>query len=405
MLGLQSRPRPGLPAERRIARQVARRLWNGIGGRRIGLQQAVGERPIALAHAGDIVVRGARRREAEALVRVVAHQNRRVVESPGFVKPVLIVRNHPAVHDRPRHAALAPPHLHQFVGRQRAQFLQRCRASRLGELRARYFRIGQNTHVLARHGRLAEGAERAPALRDCALEQTLGQRRCAQHADRNAARGFSEDRDPFRIASERANVALNPLQGRDHVEQAVVPGHVLGRLRAQLRMREEAQNPHPISDSDQHHAALGQLVAAVDRDRRGAAVEAASVNPDQHRDAILRRFRRSPHIQVQAIFAQAAGRRTEHGLHAPGRELIALARSLPFRGGPGLAPSKIAHRRRREGNPPVHGQVAFDGPLHQTALNFNRRRRHCGSQPQDGTKCDDSVCEPFHESLQPVSAE
>ena len=66
--------------------------------------------------------------------------------------------------------------------------------------------IGQRAHVLARLTRRARRAERAAALGDRAIEQALGQRRGAQHADGNAAGRLAEDRDLVRISAKRGDI-------------------------------------------------------------------------------------------------------------------------------------------------------------------------------------------------------
>ena len=139
--GMQARPHPGMPAERRIARQIAGGLGNAIGPGGIGLKQAVGKRAVALSHARDVVGRGAGRRETGAFVGVVAHQDCGVVEPSGFVEPVLIVGNHPAIHDRPSHPALAARRFEHLLSRYCAQLFQRRRARRFREFNTRCFRI------------------------------------------------------------------------------------------------------------------------------------------------------------------------------------------------------------------------------------------------------------------------
>ena len=146
--GLEACPRPGVPAEGRIPRQVARSLGHAASGGRVRGEQAIGERTVALAHAGDVLVSRLDPREAQALVRVVADEDRRVVEAAGLVEPVLVVRDQVAVDDRPRHAALATSSLEQLFRRERAQCLDGARTCRLGELDARRLRVCEQAHVL-----------------------------------------------------------------------------------------------------------------------------------------------------------------------------------------------------------------------------------------------------------------
>src|SRR5690349_3742923 len=76
---LQPHPRPGLPTERGITGQIARRLGNNSFLCWVQLKQTVGERSVALAGGRDIRFGRTRRLEAGAFIRVVADQNGRVV--------------------------------------------------------------------------------------------------------------------------------------------------------------------------------------------------------------------------------------------------------------------------------------------------------------------------------------
>ncbi len=170
---------------------------------------------------------------------------------------MLVAGDDPAINNRPGHAALLAPGFKDLVGRQCAQFLQRRGARRFGELRTRRLGIGEHAHVLSRRRVLTHRTERSAALRDSADEEPLGKRRGAQHADGNAARRFTEDRDALGVASERGDVLLNPPEPGDHVEQTVVAGDVLSGFGAEFRMRVEAEDPHAVGDANQGHAAFG----------------------------------------------------------------------------------------------------------------------------------------------------
>ena len=82
---------------------------------------------------------------------------------------------------------------------------------------------------------------------------------------------------------------------------------------------------------------LGEFLAAVVRVGGGAGVESAAVNPDQHGDAVARRLRRRPDIQVQAVLAHSGplvgGAGWTSSLHAGWSELGGLPHAVPFRGG------------------------------------------------------------------------
>ena len=72
-----------------------------------------------------------------------------------------------------------------------------------------------------RQGKLRKGGrglEDAAALADGPVEQAFGARTAHQQADEHGARRLARDRDLLRIAAECADVALDPLQGRDLIE-------------------------------------------------------------------------------------------------------------------------------------------------------------------------------------------
>ena len=255
----------------------------------------------------------------------------------------------------------------------------------LGVRFAGALRVGQPFQVLAGEGRGPRGSERAAALRNRAVEQSFGQRRRAQHADRDSAGRFAEDRHLAGIAAECGDVPLHPLETRDHVQQAVVARDMVRRLGAQLRVRQESELPDAVGDADQHHALLGQLLPAVVRLGGGARVESAAVDPDEHGDAVARRLRRRPDVQIQAVLARSGpltgSSGVPHPLHGPGPESVGLPHALPFRGGLRRAPSEVADGRRGEGNAPVDRQPVFESPLNHPALDPHRSRlllRHRG---------------------------
>src|ERR1017187_8648975 len=139
---LEPRPHPSVPAEHRVARQVARGLGDGLRTWRIGSDELVGERAIPRLHRRDVILRSSGRREALALVGIVAHQNRSVVVAPGFVELELVVRNDPSVYDRPR-PALAAASGGKLVGGDLAQIRDGCGSRPLDIRLAGALRIGE----------------------------------------------------------------------------------------------------------------------------------------------------------------------------------------------------------------------------------------------------------------------
>ena len=84
------------------------------------------------------------------------------------------------------------------------------------------------------------------------MEEPARERCRLQVLDDARAAGLTEDGDARRIAAERFDVARDPLQRRDLIEQAVGPGRVMLRLGAQQWMREEAECTETVGDAHHH---------------------------------------------------------------------------------------------------------------------------------------------------------
>ena len=215
------------------------------------------------------------------------------------------------------------------------------------------------------------------------MKEPFGRGRRAQHAHGDPARGFAEDRDPRRVPAKRRDIALNPPEAGHHVEQAVVAGRVRRRFRTQLGVREEPRHAHTVGEAHKDDAARGQFRAVVHGVRRGAAVEAAAVDPHEHRQLRGGGRRRGPDVQVQAVLAQAARRRTAHRLHARRSEPVRTPHAGPCGHRLRRPPAEVADGRRRERDALVHGQTAFGDTLDQPAVDLDgpiRRARQHGRQ-------------------------
>jgi hypothetical protein len=74
---------------------------------------------------------------------------------------------------------------------------------------------------------------------------------------------------------------LHPSEGRDLVEQAVVPGSILWVEGGQLRQRETAEHTEPVINRDEDVA--GQRGEALSSVNYPATLgEAAAMHPEQH---------------------------------------------------------------------------------------------------------------------------
>ncbi len=101
------------------------------------------------------------------------------------------------------------------------------------------------------------------AFRDGLCKQPTGFRRSHQIKHTQAARGFARNGHVPRIATERADIVLDPFERSDLIEESVIAGDVQRRFCAQLWMGQPAQNPQPVVDRDDNDASLGQPGAVI----------------------------------------------------------------------------------------------------------------------------------------------
>ena len=125
---------------------------------------------------------------------------------------------------------------------------------------------------------MAAEARRA-AFHDRLVEQRGGRGRGEHQADVLRSGRFPGDRHMRRIAAEFGDVPLHPLQRRDLVHQRVIARRS-ALLGAELAVRQEAEDPEPVTDADEH-----DLLADVRKDDvvGAAGAIASAVDPHQHR--------------------------------------------------------------------------------------------------------------------------
>src|SRR3990172_1917873 len=111
------------------------------------------------------------------------------------------------------------------------------------------------------------------------------------------------------------------------------------------------------------------MFAAVIGFGRCPEVESAAVDPDQHGNAFLCRFRRRPNIQVQTVLALSRWRIP--ALDGAWCKLVSLEYTIPFCGGLRSAPAEVANRRRGEWDTFQNRQSVFGRPLYQSAIDFH----------------------------------
>ena len=165
------------------------------------------------------------------------------------------------------------------------------------------FRAGADGSEFA----LAESA----ALADRSREQALGERRRHQHGDRYGTGGLTEDSDVAGVAAELGNVRANPFQCRDLVLQTEIAGW--RTFPVKCGMRQEAEHPEPIVETDQDDALCGETSTVGGRGtgRGEARLEAAAMDPHHHRTLFACRPRGGPHVGREAVLAPLTAR--QHG--------------------------------------------------------------------------------------------
>ena len=200
--------------------------------------------------------------EARAFIGVVSNKYVHVVEIAILVHAVLVIRDHIAVYYRP--GASGDDHLaREGAGVHGAQLSQRLGAEAFGVLDAVLLCHGEGFHVLAWIGVMTHGAEGTAALRNCTADQALGKRRCAEHADGDAAGGLAEDSHLGRVAAEGRYIVVDPLQGGDLVHDTVVAGHVVGALGSEFGMGEITELSDTVIDRHKYDALLRERTAVI----------------------------------------------------------------------------------------------------------------------------------------------
>src|SRR3954468_22092080 len=109
-------------------------------------------------------------------------------------------------------------------------------------------------------------------------------------------------------------------------------------------MSKKSESADAVGDTDYDNPLLGELLAGLRRNGGRTADETASVNPEHHRQPLIGGFRRTPDVQIQAVFT---GRGTlsfprTAALHASGCIGLSVTHSGPLRGWLRRAPPQIS---------------------------------------------------------------
>ena len=200
------------------------------------------------------------------------------------------------------------------------------------------------------------------ALRDRAAEQAGRGRGGEQCSDDPAAGRFAEQCHLLRVAAERRDVLLHPLQGPQHVAESEV-GVEPPVTRVEPAQFQEAERTHPVVQGDDDRAAAVPGVRGTGHQRPGviqrltprAEDVGAAVHPHQDRQPGAGHTARwSPYVEEQAVLrCPGAGthRYRALGLRAH-RAVTGCVGHLGPRLGPHRRPpAKLTRRRGRIADP------------------------------------------------------
>src|SRR5262249_34972461 len=144
-----------------------------------------------------------------------------------------------------------------------------------------------------------------------------------------------------RVSAEGVNVALDPLQGGDDIEQAVIP-----RAWTEGRGRQKSESADSIVQRDDDDSLLRQVSTFVDCHRAGPAREGSAVHP--HQDGPTAGRISGPYVQKQTVFRSRAG---DHVFRCPRTEALVVAYLRATRGKFGSGPDSLPLRRARGWTP------------------------------------------------------
>lgn len=122
-----------------------------------------------------------------------------------------------------------------------------------------------------------------------------------------AAPGLAEDQHVVRIAAEGPDVPLDPFEGSDQIQGAVVARCVVLGFRGQRRMRQVGEGPETAVDGDDDRFVTWQAVVVVGVRVRGTDGQPATVEEHHHRKPIGGGGGRGAHVEGQTVLADGAG--------------------------------------------------------------------------------------------------
>ena len=329
-----------------------------VGSTGIVLHSLIGPRAEDALH-GLLIVLGSHIAwsKQSALVAIGHHDNGHIVILAALVEAVLVVANHVAINARPE-ASKAHVTIAQLHGVHLAQLLEVLFLKML--LEGQTLLLGTLLRGIETKtaGLIAPRGKRASTLADAAVEQALGQRRSTEDAAADGTSRLAEDGNTCGVATKVRNIALNPLQGKDLVEDTVVARVTFLIFLGKFRVSHEAKCTRAVLDADDDYATLSQQLPQVATIPLG--LESTTVNPYHDGQLFGSALSWCSNAQIQTVFAHHIGRTTGAcGLWGHLAEGIAHANTLPRSCGLRSAPTQIANGRRCVRNGFVNGQAVF----------------------------------------------
>src|SRR5580704_17925914 len=210
------------------------------------------------------------------------------------------------------------------------------------------------------------GIDTRAALEDRALKESARDRRDHECANAHPAGRLAEDRHAPRVATKARDVALDPAQGRDLVQQSIV-----GALKSSVSQA--------IVDRHDDHTFLRQPSTIVSRLAAESGLEPSAVDPEHHRS--LPTCPRGPDVEEQAVLRYAGRERVDVvvdlRLYAVPTQPVRVAHAGPWDRRPGwLAPDG----RGGVGNAAkdLDAGRGVDDSFHDTGVGSDARGRRQG---------------------------
>ena len=188
------------------------------------------------------------------------------------------------------------------------------------------------------------------------MEQTTGQRTLADGAHTTGSGTLSEDGHIVGITAKLGDVSLDPLQRLDLIQDTVVAGHTVRTLSRELAIRHETEDAQTIIDGDEHHILRSPLLAVELRLSAPALTIAATVNPQSHRQFLVRLTScLRVDIQIETVLAvgslvaitplRCIAARIVNSLIAGMAEFRTILHTVPSLHGLRLLPAQVADGR------------------------------------------------------------